>query len=62
MTAYLVRKKALVNSLIECGTDVSEDSLIDYIVNGLGSVFQNFLHNLHFQLDSMTFDKIFGIL
>ncbi|KMZ74409.1 hypothetical protein ZOSMA_12G01000 [Zostera marina] len=62
MTDYIVQVKSLVDSLIASETIVSEDDLINYTIDGLGDKFNNFLHNLHFQRDSMTFQKVFGIL
>ncbi|KMZ63803.1 hypothetical protein ZOSMA_399G00020 [Zostera marina] len=62
ITNYIVQVKSLVDSLIASGTPVSEDDLIDHIIDGLGDEFNNFLYNLHFQRDSMTFQKVFGIL
>lgn len=59
MTDYLVQMKSLANSLKAAREQIS--SLVDFITEGLGNEYNNFLHNLHFQ-DNLSFDKIFGIL
>ncbi|KAH0981005.1 hypothetical protein GBA52_008182 [Prunus armeniaca] len=58
---YLLHAKSLFDSLIGAGTAMSDGELIDYILDGLGHEYKQFVTSLHLR-PSLTFDDFFGLL
>ena len=61
MIDYLLHAKSIFDSLLATGTPLSDSYLIEFVMDGLGSEFKEFITSLHFR-SSTTFDDLFDLL
>ncbi|KAI5341614.1 hypothetical protein L3X38_009489 [Prunus dulcis] len=53
--------KSLYDSLFAAGTEMSDEELIEYILDGLGHEYKEFTTSLHLR-PSLTFDEFYDLL
>lgn len=61
MTDYLLHAKTLSDSLLAASATLPESDIIDFITDGLGSKFKEFITSLHFK-PNVDFDDLFDLL
>ena len=61
MLDYLLHAKSISNSLSATGAPLSNSNLIEYIIDGLGLEFKEFVTSLHFQ-STIVFDDVYDLL
>ena len=58
---YLLNAKTIVDSMAFAGNPIPNHELLDYITNGLGYEYRNFITSLNFHL-AATFDEYYELL